>query len=91
MVIATTRLGELGNHGDSLQQRKVCQYFQFGRGAKCVESQELTAVLLALSPKIKRQLGLGHLTPVDLRRKRKKLSCIRDNQNQAHPWLMDQD
>ena len=43
-----------------------------GRGAKCVESQELTAVLPALSPKIKRQLGLGHLTPVDLRRKKQE-------------------
>ena len=32
------------------------------------------AILLALSPKIKRQLGLGLLTPVDLRRKKERYS-----------------
>ena len=40
------------------------------RGAKCVEGEELMAVFPTLSPKIKRQLGLGHLTPIDLRRKK---------------------
>ena len=39
MVIATTRLGELGNHGDSLQRQKVGQYFSQEGSKVCRRSR----------------------------------------------------